>query len=121
MKGSVTGVKSFLVGEDRYTMVFAINAICALEEEFDIKAENIGELLTDGRVKTIRSLFRIALLENHPGMTDLEAGRIMAAVGLDQVAELLLEALSAAFPDVEEGKSDARPQKAAAKPSAGTG
>jgi hypothetical protein len=113
LKGDIT----FVINDsEAFTLNFAINAICDLEEEFDIKAQDVGTLLgVDSKVTTIRKLFQIGLREHHPAITEREAGRVMGELdgGVEQVSDLLLKALTAAFPD-SKGQGAARPPKAKA-------
>ena len=113
LKGDIT----FVVNDSEpFTLNFAINAICDLEAEFDIKAQDVGTLLgTDSKVTTIRKLFQIGLREHHPDITEREAGRVMGELdgGVEQVSDLLLKALTAAFPEAKaaKGQGAARPQR----------
>ncbi|OZA56784.1 MAG: hypothetical protein B7X78_09735, partial [Sphingomonadales bacterium 39-62-4] len=77
------GQLGFEIGNDRWIFAFTTNALCAVEEEFDLK--DISELETvlskSPSLRTIRKLFRIGLTDCQPEMTDHEAGAIMEAVG----------------------------------------
>ncbi|WP_311270491.1 hypothetical protein [Sphingobium sp. WCS2017Hpa-17] len=112
------GQLGFEVDGNRWVFAFTTNALCAVEEEFDLK--DISELETvlsqSPSLRTIRKLFRIGLTDCHPDMTDHEAGQIMEAVGgLEPSLELIMRAVEQAFPEAATDGA-ARPRKAPAKP-----
>lgn len=117
------GKLGFEVEGKRWVFAFTTNALCALEEEFDLK--DISELEkvlgTSPSLRTIRKLFRIGLTDCHPEMTDLEAGTIMEAVGgLEPSLELVMHAIETAFPEAAASGSSG-PRKAARKAPSGRG
>ncbi|WP_292229498.1 hypothetical protein [Brevundimonas sp.] len=108
MKGEI----AFDAGGDTYTMAFTINALVTLEDKLQVTTSQIGELLGEKlSMANLRTLFWAGLLEHHD-CSEIEAGRLISDLGIQQAAELMGRALSKAFP--EAGKSNARPQKAAA-------
>lgn len=67
--------------------------------------EWVAQLTAKGggtRFKHLRTLFRCALVDEMPDLTDQEAGRMMGALGLDNAAGLITRAFAAAF-DEESG------------------
>ncbi|WP_313229113.1 hypothetical protein [Sphingobium yanoikuyae] len=115
------GQLGFEVAGNRWVFAFTTNALCAVEEEFDLKdiSELETVLATSPSLRTIRKLFRIGLTDCHPEMSDLEAGQIMEAVGgLEPSLELIMRAVEQAFPEAaKEGSAD--PRGTAPKPKAG--
>lgn len=103
------GAKSFQAKGANWVLCFDFNTLCALEDELDMSADELGARLdgSDGKPRRIatlmRTVYRIGLSGNHPRMTDHEAGAIVGELGLDEAARLLGEAFKAAFPEVEGG------------------
>jgi len=124
IKGNpLRGQLVFVVNDEQWSFAFTTNALCALEEEFDLK--DISELETvlgnSPSLRTIRKLFRIGLTDCHPSMTDIEAGQIMEAVGgLEPSLELVMRAIETAFPEAAKGGA-AGPRTPAPKAPAGRG
>lgn len=107
----------------RWTMAFGTNALCAIEDEFELdditKLE--GVLKGTPSLRTIRKLFRLGLTDCHPDMTDIEAGQIIDAVGgLEPSLELVTRAIEQAFPEAA-GDGTADPRQRGAKAGRGTG
>ncbi|MEO7465946.1 MAG: hypothetical protein ABIV36_02925, partial [Sphingobium limneticum] len=115
------GQLGFEVNGHQWVFAFTTNALCAVEEEFDLKdiSELEAVLSTSPSLRTIRKLFRIGLTDCHPEMTDHEAGEIMEAVGgLEPSLELIMRAVERAFPEAaKDGKPD--PRIARPRPKAG--
>lgn len=112
------GQLGFEVDNQRWVFAFTTNALCAVEEEFDLKdiTELEGVLSTSPSLRTIRKLFRIGLTDCHPEMNDIEAGQIMEAVGgLEPSLELIMRAVEQAFPEAAKN-GGAGPRKPAPKP-----
>lgn len=96
------GQLGFEVDDQKWVFAFTTNALCAVEEEFDLKdITELEKVLSDSpSLRTIRKLFRIGLTDCHPEMTDMEAGQIMEAVGgLEPSLELIMRAVEQAFPE----------------------
>jgi len=115
------GQLGFEVDGNRWVFAFTTNALCAVEEEFDLK--DISELETvlaaSPSLRTIRKLFRIGLTDCQPQMTDHEAGEIMQAVGgLEPSLELIMRAVEQAFPEAAKD-GNGGPRKAAPTPKPG--
>jgi len=106
------GHLGFEVGGKPYTFVFSTNALCAIEDHFNI--ESIDELDKvigpKPSLRKIRTLFRLGLTDDNSDMTDVEAGKIMDAVGgLEPSAQLVMKALTNAFPEAA-GSATADPR-----------
>jgi hypothetical protein len=121
------GQLGFDVEDQRWVFAFGTNALCAIEDEFDLKdITGLETVLNDSpSLRTIRTLFRIGLTDCHPEMTDAEAGAIMDAVGgLEESLELIMRAIEQAFPEAA-AKGGAGPRQPTAprtvKPARGTG
>lgn len=112
------GHLGFEVDGQQWVFAFSTNALCAVEEEFDLKdITELEKVLSDSpSLRTIRKLFRIGLTDVHPDMTDIEAGQIMEAVGgLEPSLELIMRAVEQAFPEGAK-KGGAGPRKPAPRP-----
>lgn len=112
------GQLGFEVDGDQWVFAFTTNALCAVEEEFDLKdITELEKVLSDSpSLRTIRKLFRIGLTDCHPEMTDMEAGQIMEAVGgLEPSLELIMRAVEQAFPEAAK-KGSGGPRSPARKP-----
>lgn len=101
------GEVGFEVDGAQYTLLFDYNAVCELEEEFDVDAEKLVDAIGN-RAANIRRVFRIGLKRHHP-MSNEEAGDIIFAIGPDRAGELITEAFNRAYETPEKG---ARPRKA---------
>lgn len=100
------GHLGFEIGEERYTFVFSTNALCAIEDEFDLKdITQLEAVLTQSpSLRTVRTLFRLGLIDEHPEMDDRAAGKIMDEVGgLAPSLELIMQAVQNAFPEAAKG------------------
>jgi hypothetical protein len=121
------GHLGFVVEDKQWVFAFTTNALCAVEDEFDLKdiTELEDVLKNSPSLRTIRKLFRIGLTDVHPDMSDIEAGQIMETVGgLEPSLELIMRAVEQAFPGAA-AKGGADPRTPAVKParknSRGTG
>ena len=110
MANSIKGEVSFKAGEADMTLVFDFNAIVAIEEEFDIKMEDLGEVM-GAKASSFRKVFQIGLQRHHPGTTPEEAGDIITEVGAGEAGQLVAKAFKASFPDTEVGDAKGRPPK----------
>jgi hypothetical protein len=103
-----------LAGE--YVLLLDFNALCDLESDFPGIMDGQFNLKSP---TAIRRVFAAGLAENHDGLSERDAGRIIQAVGLERVGALVGEAFAASFP--EAAKGDLVPRKAPAKAGAGKG
>ena len=123
MAGSIKGELPFTVSKDEggelagdYTLLLDFNALCDLEQDFPGIMDGQFEL---NRPSAIRKVFAIGLRERHGEIDERTAGRIIHAVGLEEVGELVGKAFAAAFPEAAKGTPS--PRKAPAKAGAGSG
>jgi hypothetical protein len=108
----VKGEVPFEASGQTYTLLYDFNAICAVEEVFDLPITEIGKKMADGmRAGDLRKLIAAGLQQHHPGVSDLQAGEIIGAIGAQVAAEKLAEAMQAAFPQAwGDASGKARPQ-----------
>lgn len=114
----------FETGEATHRLVFGMNALCALEDEFDCSIAEIGSLLTPvmldaagdpvrdakgviqhkpPKMSHVRSIFRAGMIEywDGPGEpTVSDAGRMITELGIGKATTLIGEAFAGAFPDL---------------------
>lgn len=97
-----------------YTLTFNVNTFCDLEDHFD--AADVNEVLAkiqsleqSPSLKVMRGIFFVALRQEHPDITEAEAGAAISEQGIDEAAAALMEAVAAAFPDKgDEGNAKAK-------------
>lgn len=120
MTNSLRGAVPFRSGGADYTLHYTFDALVALEDAFDLGIEEIGAMMGGARLKIMRKIFRIGLLEHQPDVTEQAAGEIWRLVEGEPPAFLLVKAFSAAFPDA--GGEDAKGTEDPPPPAAdGTG
>jgi hypothetical protein len=89
----------FEAGGKRYTLCYSVNALIEAELSLGMGVADIGAMFAqDVRLAPLRTLFRCGLVEHHPEVTDVEAGRMMTALGIAESAALVGRAFAAAFP-----------------------
>jgi hypothetical protein len=117
MANPLKGEVGFVSGADRYTLVYTIDALIALEEAYGKTVGELGEMLGDDlRMADLRRVFHAGLAEHHPDVDEKSAGRIMSEIGVTEAGSLVGRAFAAAFGGGEAGQDGgARP------PEAGTG
>lgn len=97
---AVKGEVPFEVEGQTYVLTFDFNAICAVEEVFDLPISQIGEKLSAGmRAGDLRTLIAAGLQQHHQGITEIDAGVLIGKFGAQQAANKLAEAMQAAFPE----------------------
>jgi hypothetical protein len=112
----VKGEVQFEADGQTYVLVFDFNAICAVEDVFDLPIAQIGEKMAEGmRAGDLRKLITAGLQQHHPGITDLQAGHIIGLIGAQVAADKLAEAMVAAFPDAGGAKGTSRPRTKASQ------
>ena len=109
MANSIKGEVAFKADGTDYTLVFDFNAIVAIEEDLDVKMDDLGEVM-GAKASAFRKVFQIGLRRHHDVSVE-EAGDIITAVGAGDAGQLVAKAFKAAFPDTEVGNSTARPSK----------
>jgi len=106
-----------------HTLTFNVNALCDLEEAFDVDDINavlakISALQDKPSLRTIRTIFAVAMRQDNPDVTERDAGDLISEIGIDTAAEALGEAMAQAFPDeTEEEVGNAKPRRGAGKKS----
>lgn len=112
MANSRRGSVALQAGDAAYMVSFSVNALCELEDAFGVSVQNIGAIFDkDASMKDVRKLARCALSDNHPEVTDKEAGQIVTDAGLPIFMETVQKAFQLTFP---EAKGNANPPKAKA-------
>lgn len=123
MINPIKGEVAFEAGGQRYVLLLDFNVLIAIEQELGVKAPDLSDFIGKPMDPvTFRTLFRVALNELQPDLTDHDAGRLITAVGGVQAAlSLIAQALVAAWTpaDAEGEVNGSRPRKAQAR--AGTG
>ena len=116
MSESIKGEVAFKADDRNWKLVYDFNALCTIETELGIDPDQLG---TISGPSMVRSVFRVGLDAHHPGLTDMEAGRLIHDIGMEKAGELIATAFKAAFPDAKpasaEGKAP-RPKKAGTTP-----
>lgn len=108
---AVKGEVPFEAEGQTYTLVFDFNAICTVEEVFDLPISEVGEKMAKGmRAGDLRKMIAAGLQGRHPGITDLEAGHLIGVIGAQVAADKLAEAMQAAFPQAGGAKGTDRPR-----------
>jgi hypothetical protein len=105
-----------LTADDKsYTLCFSINEMCAIEAllkrtivEIALELEMMQRSPVTMNMTTIRAVMWAALRRHQRGISEEEAGDILAIVGFAEVMKLVLAAIHAAFPRAEAG-DDGRP------------
>lgn len=108
----------------RYVFAFTTNALCAIEEEFDLESISDLETVLGGKtnLRQVRTLFRLGLTDFHPQMTDFEAGNLMEAIGgLEPSLELVMRAIETAFPEAAKNGNKGPRTAPGTAPARGTG
>jgi hypothetical protein len=78
---------------------FSINTFCDLEDNTGLSLNEIFDRLKDSpRLSFIRQCYFVALAEADPTMTIKKAGDLIGELSLQKAAELLGQAMAAAFP-----------------------
>ena len=105
MPNRVKGEVGFEVEGQGYVLLLDFNALCDLEGSFPGIMEGKFELKSPS---SIRKVFAAGLAEHHK-VSERDAGKLIQALGLERVGELVGEAFQASFP--EAAKGDAGPRK----------
>ncbi len=114
MTNKLKGEVSFPAGEDTFVLLFNLDALCGLEETFDMSVAEIGEAMQNKmRLKMLRGVFQAGLAAHHPDISAKAAGEIIDRIGLGRAGALIAEAFSAAFAsDTEAGEAAGDPPRA---------
>ena len=106
-----------------WTLVFSVNALCAIEGALDVPITEVGAMMGGGagedgkpagmRISLLRTMVWAGLLDHHPEITERRAGELIHDLGMAEAGQLVGKAFVAAFP--EAAKGDAGPRKPPAK------
>jgi hypothetical protein len=117
---SANGRISFEAEGESLYLLFDINAICALEDIFDKGVEEIAkEMAGQMEMRKVRTLFFAGLKDCKPCCTQVDAGRVMSALGVEAAAALVGRAFALGFPQPEAGAAKGNPPQPASKRRAG--
>jgi hypothetical protein len=94
------GEREFEAYGKRYVLKFSANALAELEAALGIPILAMADRFSAGNagVRELRALLWAGLSEGQPGMTLLDAGRLIDEVGIREVIGETLAAFEAAFP-----------------------
>lgn len=98
MANPVRGEVSFQADGKDYVLLLDFNALCELDDLVPGLMDGGAELRSPS---AIRAVFHAALHEHHPEIDLRGAGRLISVVGVERVAALIGEAMTASF-----GKED---------------
>jgi hypothetical protein len=113
MADAIKGEVGFAAAGQNWKLVYDFNALCTIEQELDVDVADVGDKLNSPVM--IRSIFRIGLEAHHGVMSDLEAGRLIHAMGAPAAAEVIGKAFQAAFPEAGAGDDTSTGGKAPRK------
>lgn len=90
-----------------HTLTFNVNTLCDLEEAFGVADVNavldvINTLQEKPSLRTLRTIFRVALSQEHPDITDNMAGDIISQSSVSDAASAIVAGLEQAFPVADE-------------------
>jgi hypothetical protein len=99
MTTSPRGEVGFEAGGVRYTLLFDVNTLIEMEDEFDLDpALIVARVAGSGRAKFLRDVLRFGLKAKHGDVPALEVGLIMTDLTVTESRAKVLEALVRAFP-----------------------
>lgn len=107
--GKISEPIAFEHGGVSYPVAFTVNALCALEEQFGGRSiASLGEDIASGAAgaRGVRALFRAALIEAHPDLTDRDAGRLLDALGADASGDIIQRAFERVQSGLDEDIGD---------------
>jgi hypothetical protein len=112
MANSQRGSVALQAGDTAFTVSFSVNALCELEDAFQVPVQKLGDLFSaETSIKDVRKLVRCALSDHHPDITEKEAGQVITDAGIPACMDAVQKAFKLAFPEV---KDQANPPKAGA-------
>lgn len=130
MTNRLKGEVAFTAGGATWKLVYAIDALIALEDHFDKSVEEIGALITAGLgPRAMVPLFQAGLIEHHPEFADLASPelqarvkKLMAELGVGGSLQLIGRSFSMAFlvTPQEGAERKAGPRRAAAGTGSGS-
>ncbi len=112
MTNAIKGGVPFHADGTPYTLIYSTNALCVLESTMGRSVSMALDLLADpakARVSDVRTLFWAGLQDQHPDLSQPDAGRIMDALGIMPTLDLMMRAVALAFPPAKVGAENSRP------------
>jgi hypothetical protein len=102
-----------------HTLTFNVNTLCDLEEAFgadDINAvlAKIFDLQARPSLRTIRTIFAVAMRQDAPDCTEQDAGALITEIGIQRAAQALNDGIALAFPVQDGDEGNAKPKTAGA-------
>ncbi|MEN2749232.1 hypothetical protein [Sphingomonas sp. T9W2] len=104
MANAIKGEVPFTAAGGSFMLLYDFNALCTIEQDLEIDVADIGSKLSSASM--LRSVFRIGLEAHHGAMSDIEAGRLIHDLGVEQAGEIIGKAFKAAFPDAAKGDGE---------------
>ena len=104
MSNKYRGEVEFKAGGETYVLAYGSNALCTLEEKLGQPVTQFGKFLAAGEnlsMRTLRTLVWAGLQRHHKSLSEEAAGDVIDAVGFQQMTDLMVSALSEAFPPGE--------------------
>lgn len=95
-----------------FLAVFDIDAICALEDIRERPLVQIMVQIAQGRISFVRDALWAGLRRHHKDMKQTDVGEIMLQIKGKKAADLVMDAIGAAFPKPKAEEGDANPQPA---------
>jgi len=103
------------VGTEVYILTLGFNAMCTLEDRYDMPILKIAAKVEDEeRFSDVRAFVWAALQEHQPSITENQAGDLIQTYGVAKIIALLPQVIAAAFPPQEDGKAKPGPRKKSA-------
>lgn len=114
MPNPARGEVALKAGDQTYTLSMSINAICCVEEHFDLPIASVAERLNvdNPRMGDVRAFLWATLQDHHPDMTMQDAGRLAVDGGIPAVLAALGKVLTAAFPQDDGASAEGNVRKA---------
>lgn len=110
MGNVVKGEVTFLDGDVTYTLLFDINTLCTLEAALGLNSIAELELGEGMSTRTLRTVFWAGLIEHHPDLTEIAAGKILTRISSGEALSKVMQAVAAAFPEAANAPADPRMQ-----------
>lgn len=113
MPNPARGEVALKAGDQTYTLSMSINAICCVEEHFDLPIAEVADRLNvdNPRMADVRAFLWAALQDHQQGLTMEEAGRLAADGGIPAVLAALGKVLTAAFPQADAASTEGNGRK----------
>jgi hypothetical protein len=96
----------------KLTLVVDFNALAEAEYAVDMGANEILSGLSKGRIKAMRGITLGALARRHPDMTIDDVDELLQGEDAGPLAETLMQAVQAAFPQPSEAATEENPPEA---------